>query len=846
MGTTSSRRRSSFARRAWWRAASCRRGCPRRCEEHIGRTEAEQRPGITGLEARERPRAAVDRAAADLQSFRDRNGLDSVVVLNVSSTEAPVDPHPAHADADELLDAVDRGLGVLPPSSLYALAAIETGCAFIDFTPSTGARLPALEALAEHHDVPLAGRDGKTGETFVKTALAPAFAARALHVHSWAGMNLLGGGDGMTLADPDRARSKLTSKARCLEEILGYPLETPVRIDQVADLGEWKTAWDHITFEGFLGVRMKMQFVWEGCDSALAAPLLIDLARFGALALERGDARRGLRARVLLQGPGGHERARARPAVRDAPALGAPGGSAREARRHPGRWRSSSACPRCSSVPGDVLVGAAAAGRARDLRRSAGLAGASSCLYLAGMALNDYADREVDARERPSRPIPSGRVTPGFALGLAAGLTASGAALAVAADGPRALALVLPLAGAVWSYDLVLKNTAAGPGGMSACRTLDVLLGAGLRGVPRALPAAAVVGAHTAIVTTVSRREVEGGTATPGHRRARGDHGTRRRGCGRSPGDPLDGTARGRARPARCVRRGRRTRVRRGPPRSLAGADAAGRRRRDPRPDAARVGAARRGGRARSRLRGRGALARRPLALAPPLDHVSFRYAYVTNGLTGHRLEDAVRLLADCGYGGIALTLDHVHLDPFATDVRARAARVRPPARRQRAHVRGRDRRALRARPASQAPPDAALARPGRRASTFSAARSTSPPSWAPRSSRSGRAPRPESLEPGRSRGSASSPAASACWSTRSAARVTIGFEPEPGMLVERLDDYETLADRLGHPPRLGLTLDLGHCVCLEPEPVAACIRAARPTSSTCTSRTCGAASTST
>jgi len=265
-------------------------GLPQVLRDHIGRAEAEQRPGITGLEAHERPRAATDRVAADLHGFRDRNELEGVVVLNVSSTEAPVQPHPSHTDADELLDAVDRGLGVLPPSSLYALAAIESGCAYIDFTPSTGARLPALETLAEQHEVPLAGRDGKTGETFVKTALAPAFAARALRVRSWAGMNLLGGGDGMTLAGPDRARSKLAAKARCLEEILGYPVETAVRIDHVADFGEWKTAWDHITFEGFLGVRMKMQFVWDGCDSALAAPLVIDLARFGSLALERGDS----------------------------------------------------------------------------------------------------------------------------------------------------------------------------------------------------------------------------------------------------------------------------------------------------------------------------------------------------------------------------------------------------------------------------------------------------------------------------------------------------------------------------------------------------------------------------
>jgi myo-inositol-1-phosphate synthase len=91
-------------------------------------------------------------------------------------------------------------------------------------------------------------------------------------------------------ADPSRARAKLDSKGRGLEAILGYPIESPVRIEHVRDLGEWKTAWDHVTFEGFLGVRMRMQFTWEGCDSALAAPLLLDLARLGALALESGEA----------------------------------------------------------------------------------------------------------------------------------------------------------------------------------------------------------------------------------------------------------------------------------------------------------------------------------------------------------------------------------------------------------------------------------------------------------------------------------------------------------------------------------------------------------------------------
>jgi myo-inositol-1-phosphate synthase len=251
--------------------------------------ETEQRPGITGRDARAEPVAALARIVTDLNAFRTRHELARVVVVNVSSTEAPVDAHPAHNDPSELMDALDRGFGMLPPSSLYALAAIETGCAFVDFTPSVGARLPALEALAEQHEVPLAGSDGKTGETFMKSALAPAFGARALKVRSWAGMNLLGGGDGAALSDPARAQSKLDSKGRLLEEILGYPVEAPIRIEDVRDMGEWKTAWDHIVFEGFLGVRMKLQFVWEGCDSTLAAPLLLDLMRLMALACERNE-----------------------------------------------------------------------------------------------------------------------------------------------------------------------------------------------------------------------------------------------------------------------------------------------------------------------------------------------------------------------------------------------------------------------------------------------------------------------------------------------------------------------------------------------------------------------------
>ncbi|WP_308167247.1 SCO3242 family prenyltransferase [Catellatospora tritici] len=164
--------------------------------------------------------------------------------------------------------------------------------------------------------------------------------------------------------------------------------------------------------------------------------------------------------------------------------------------------------PAALSVPGDVLVGAATAGTLG--RRTPGLAAASVCLYLAGMAANDWADRELDAVERPQRPIPSGRVSPNTALGLAAGLTAAGLGLAAWAGGRRALAVAAPLAGAVWAYDLVAKNGPAGPAAMAACRGLDVLLGATGGSVRRALPAAATVAAHTYTVTALSRREMDG------------------------------------------------------------------------------------------------------------------------------------------------------------------------------------------------------------------------------------------------------------------------------------------------------------------------------------------------
>jgi 4-hydroxybenzoate polyprenyltransferase len=168
--------------------------------------------------------------------------------------------------------------------------------------------------------------------------------------------------------------------------------------------------------------------------------------------------------------------------------------------------------PAALSVPGDVVAGAAAAG-ALD-RRVPALAGASVLLYWAGMAANDWADRRLDAIERPERPIPSGRVSPGTALGISAGLTAAGLAVAGLAGGRRALVAAVPLAGAIWAYDLKAKNTAAGPAVMAACRGLDVLLGATGGRWMQAVPAAVTVAAHTYTVTALSRREVSGADRT--------------------------------------------------------------------------------------------------------------------------------------------------------------------------------------------------------------------------------------------------------------------------------------------------------------------------------------------
>ncbi|MGW7586535.1 SCO3242 family prenyltransferase [Kitasatospora sp. NPDC054768] len=176
-------------------------------------------------------------------------------------------------------------------------------------------------------------------------------------------------------------------------------------------------------------------------------------------------------------------------------------------------WLDLVRAPAALTVLGDTVAGAVAAGRPLRGRRLA-LPLASVALYWSGMALNDWADRAVDALERPERPVPSGRIAPGAALAAAAGLGATGLALAGLAGGADALRIAVPLTAAVWAYDTVLKPTPAAPLGMAACRGLDVLLGAGsghwrAAGVP-----ALALATHTLGVTALSRGEVHGGRST--------------------------------------------------------------------------------------------------------------------------------------------------------------------------------------------------------------------------------------------------------------------------------------------------------------------------------------------
>lgn len=235
-------------------------------------------------------RRIIGRLRDDLRSFQRRNRLHRVVVLHVASTEPTFKLAAVHRTWSNLNKALSLRTSPLPASSLYAIAAIEENMPFVSFTPSLGVEVPAIRELAEVQGVPIMGSDAKTGETLLKTVLAPMFRERHLKIESWVGHNVLGNGDGIILDSSDNKASKLETKDRVVTSLVGYPTQTRTSIEYVESLHDWKTAWDHVHFRGFLGTKMSLQFIWQGCDSILAAPLVIDLARLADYHAEQGLA----------------------------------------------------------------------------------------------------------------------------------------------------------------------------------------------------------------------------------------------------------------------------------------------------------------------------------------------------------------------------------------------------------------------------------------------------------------------------------------------------------------------------------------------------------------------------
>ncbi|HYC76883.1 MAG TPA: inositol-3-phosphate synthase, partial [Planctomycetota bacterium] len=247
---------------------------------------------VAGRAGDRKPLRAVVRALQDdLIAFKKERRVDRLIVVNLASTEPPLAARPEHASLAAFECALDADRrAAVRASTLYAYAAVDLGAAFVNFTPSDGALIPAVRELAEARGVPWMGDDGKTGETLVKSALAPMFKYRNLRVLSWQGYNILGDRDGQVLADRRNKLSKVASKDSVLSGILGYPLHTHVGIDYVPSLGDRKTAWDFVHFAGFLDHRMALTFTWHGCDAVLAAPLVLDMARLAAVALARRES----------------------------------------------------------------------------------------------------------------------------------------------------------------------------------------------------------------------------------------------------------------------------------------------------------------------------------------------------------------------------------------------------------------------------------------------------------------------------------------------------------------------------------------------------------------------------
>ena len=223
----------------------------------------------------------IETIREDIRRFKNERGVVRVVMINLASTESYIDKDSStFATLEDFEKAIDENSAEISPAMLYAYAAIGEGVGYGNFTPSVGADIPALVEYAQEKGVPIAGKDGKTGQTFIKTVIAPGLKGRALKVDGWFSTNILGNRDGLALSHPDSLKSKITTKGSVLDDIFGYKVEDHlVDIHYYRPRGDNKEAWDNIDLIGFMGQPMQLKINFLCKDSILAAPLVIEIAR---------------------------------------------------------------------------------------------------------------------------------------------------------------------------------------------------------------------------------------------------------------------------------------------------------------------------------------------------------------------------------------------------------------------------------------------------------------------------------------------------------------------------------------------------------------------------------------
>src|ERR1700752_4525233 len=244
-------------------------------------------------------RELAEQLREDIRSFMKKEGLDRIVIVWCASTEVVLIPGAAHQSLQAYEQAMEQNDQSIAPSMVYAYAALMENVPFANGAPNLTVDLPVMERLAEERHVPIGGKDFKTGQTMMKSVLAPAFKARMLGMAGWYSTNILGNRDGEVLDDPESFKTKEESKLGLLEAILQpelYPelygkVYHKVRINYYPPRGDNKEGWDNIDIFGWLGYPMQIKVDFLCRDSILAAPLVLDLVLFLDLAQRTPELR---------------------------------------------------------------------------------------------------------------------------------------------------------------------------------------------------------------------------------------------------------------------------------------------------------------------------------------------------------------------------------------------------------------------------------------------------------------------------------------------------------------------------------------------------------------------------